>query len=561
MTRKSKPPAPTLTPRVFNALRMHSLALYAQETLSGPRVHGGKFVIAPHHEKWCDMVQTSQRVSIKSSRGHGKTMLLAKAYALWMAERFPNETGFIFSAAADQAKQRMQDIIDEVTTNPKLEHLYPRTKNKQLWGARGIRLANGHTIYARGYGSRVRGGHPRWIVCDDILSDNSAYSDVVRKKEIDYFYQAIIPMLMPDSRIVVIGTPMNRADLLAHLDNDPQFVSATFPAFDRDGNPLWAAQFSKEKLLAEQKSMGTVRFSREFLCVPVADAASLFPGHLFVGPDVERPEIKLGMPRETWNRLGIHDFYIGVDFGLSASVSADFTVIWTTGLDRWGNRWIVDITREKGLSYSEQKAAIRRPAEKYRAASVFVEAIQAQRIFGEELQKETDLPIHLFHTTEKKHALTGGLPSLRILFENKKIRIPTHPDCDKTRELIDAWIGEMQGLTVDRGKVVSVAEHDDLPMAFWISEQAIARGGFSFSFGEQPGDKEAFDELLAELRASEDDVDEFDDPIPSARRGPPGHGNLDFGDNDAYGPSSTGMSPASPSSPSFIPLLGPWGRF
>ncbi len=57
----------------------------------------------------------------------------------------------------------------------------------------------------------------------------------------------------------------------------------------------------------------------------------------------------------------------------------------------------------------------------------------------------------------------------------------------------------MQGITVHNGKAISVAEHDDLPMANWICERALQFGGFDFSFGEEDGDKEALEDMLRNM--------------------------------------------------------------
>ena len=61
------------------------------------------------------------------------------------------------------------------------------------------------------------------------------------------------------------------------------------------------------------------------------------------------------------------------------------------------------------------------------------------------------------------------------------------------------------------GRVVSTGEHDDLVMAFWICNNAILKGNFSFAFGEQIGDKEVYEADMREMMGDpeEDDMDEF----------------------------------------------------
>ena len=109
----------------------------------------------------------------------------------------------------------------------------------------------------------------------------------------------------------------------------------------------------------------------------------------------------------------------------------------------------------------------------------------------------------MHHTGESKHSQTMGLPSLRILLENAKYRLPMGDE--RSREMVGNWITEMNSITVHNGKVVSLAEHDDLPIACWIGERALSSGHFAFDFEEQDGDKEAFDDLIASIERPPDE--------------------------------------------------------
>ena len=87
-----------------------------------------------------------------------------------------------------------------------------------------------------------------------------------------------------------------------------------------------------------------------------------------------------------------------------------------------------------------------------------------QRIFGDELIRTSDLPIKKFHTGVQKHSLDKGVPSLRVLLENGKFRIPRGDA--RSVELTDIWIDEMRSFTWHDGKLASVGGHDDTVMAY-----------------------------------------------------------------------------------------------
>jgi hypothetical protein len=120
-----------------------------------------------------------------------------------------------------------------------------------------------------------------------------------------------------------------------------------------------------------------------------------------------------------------------------------------------------------------------------------IEANQMQRVWPQELRRETDIPIRSFFTTGitpkkpwrkgmtsiavNKHHIDRGIPSLRMSFENKKWRIPRGDE--RSIELTDQWMGELQCMSIHSGKVVSVGEHDDLCLATWFCDVAIRMGG------------------------------------------------------------------------------------
>lgn len=476
-----------------------SCALFASEVLTGPfePPYNGRFLISAHHDEWDDLVSAHRRLCVMSARDHGKTWFFSFAYPIWQAWRKPGKSGFIFSATKEQAVRILADIKLEFETNPRLSHLVPSPGSRRRWSSTLIELENGHKIYARGFGTKVRGAHPCWIVCDDSLNDETVYSDLVRTKQIEYYHTAITNMVTPDGQIIVVGTPFHAADLYADLSENPEYHFARFPALAPGGRPLWWQRYSRDTLLRKKREIGEIRFAREFMVDPVADDMSLFPMHLFRGEHVERPAIILGLDAEFWERVGVVP-YMGVDFAMSSSVQADYTVIWVMGRDKFGNRWIMDIFRQKGMPYQEQLSKINELGRKYKPALVFLEANQMQRIFGDELIRTTDLPIKQFVTGAAKNTLDKGVPSLRVLLENGKIKIPRGDR--RSVEITNTWIEEMRAFTYQDGKLQSVGTHDDCVMALWVCDQAIRAGGFSFDFGEDIDlSAEATKQLLADL--------------------------------------------------------------
>lgn len=476
-----------------------SCAFFAQEMLTGPPEppYKGKFLIAEHHEEWDDLIAAHDRVCVLAPRDHGKTFFFDFAYPIWKAATQKGSIGFIFSATQDQAVRILSDIKTELESNPKLQYLVPTRRDGGAWSSTHIRLSNGSHVYARGFGTRVRGAHPHWIVVDDGLNDETIYSEIVRKKQKEYFYTAITNMCVPGGQIIVVGTPFHADDLYADLEKNLEYEFRKYQAMQEDGSVLWPERYSKEILEARKQEIGSIRFTREFQCEPVADDMSLFPGYLFKGSPIECYNLTLGMPKEFWEEAGVQIF-MGCDFAMSSSVQADYTVVWVMGVDKSGNRWLIELIRVKGLGFQEQLSLINEQGRKYEPALIFLEANQMQRIFGDELIRTSDLPIKQFVTGVQKNSLDKGVPSLRVLLENKKFRIPRGDK--RSVEMTNIWIDEMRAFTWNDGKLQSVGGHDDTVMGCWICDQAIRHGGFKFTFGDEYDvQSENMDDLIAEL--------------------------------------------------------------
>jgi len=509
LTKKERQKDPTFQAMHSSVIDSY-LAAYAVEVLRGPPEYGGNFLIGPHHIDWSDAVNKYHRILSLASRDHGKSMFLCFAYPLWMADRrAPGRLGYIISGSAKLAEEHLNKIRMEIIgggenggPNPKLQHLLPFKKDT----AGTIVFANGSEIRARGFGTNVRGGHPFWLVGDDMGNDEWLWSPSTRKKSIDYFLSAIRPMVVPGGQLIVVGTPFSQNDLYAYLEDTGIYHVMKHPAILPNGEPLWPERYSKERLEQTKKEMGSsIRFSREYMCSPASDDAMLFPPSLFTQPDIRQP-YDLGLGPDYWHRKECR-LFTGVDLAMSTSAGADYMVIFTIADNsKTGERWIVDIEREKGLGYQDQVDKIVKHATKYQSDMVFVEANQFQRVISDMVARTSKVTIRPFYTTgsgrsttrgpisktysANKNAFDQGVPSLRMLLENRKLRIPDFPS---SKETIDEWVNEMQAFAWSNGKLQGVGAHDDLVMAFWIANKAADAGSAFQAYWE-------FDEV--ELRES-----------------------------------------------------------
>ena len=474
---------------IHRRLLAASLAYYNTMILMGPpeEPYHGKFICNNHVLEWDEMVQRNTRVLIKAARDHGKSFCFSVGYTLWRADAsHPGSLIYLFSANQTLAEERLAEVRFQLDRNPKLAHL---TNDRTKDTAREIMLTTGSVIRARGWGVRVRGGHPRYIVCDDILDDQAIYSETLRRRATEYFFSVPSNMVVPGGQIVVIGTPFHHADVYTVIERTGKYAVKVYPSKSQDGTALFSERYSIETLKEKEEEIGAARFAREYMCIPLTDEASYFPTHLFEGPGVRMPYV-LGLPWKYWHDLGCEQ-YTGVDIAMSSAVGADYFVIFTLAVNPDGERFIANIRRGKGWSLQRQLDELKAENELMRPCVFHIESNQAQRLITDEARVKLGLPVRYFFTSgvqpkkdwtrgmttlsANKHALDRGVPSLRLSLEAKKWRIPRGDA--RSIELTDLWIGEMNMISYQDAKIVSVGEHDDTVFACWFAEVAAQLGG------------------------------------------------------------------------------------
>lgn len=452
--------------------------------------------VAEHHKDWSSLIAKNKRLAINAARDHGKSYFFSLAYVLWRAyfawkpslkdvlevnveagENLPKVSmGYIYSNTQTQAIALLEIVKREIESNPFLRHLKPSYTDS--WSKMEVVLSNGAVIRARGYGTAVRGAHPCWLVADDVLNDESIYSELTRKKTIEYFYSAISPMVVPGGQIIVVGTPMHREDLYQVLKTNRRYVFRSYAATPE--KPLWPGRYSKKMLEEKREEIGTTRFAREFECVPISDESTLFPENILAQCYDDQFEMPRALTPELRN-IFKNGIYTGMDLALSASVGADYTVITTIGIDEFKTRYILNIFRKRGMTMTEQLHALQEIHSNFRPNKIFVEDNAYQRVFRDELVRSTDMPVEGYTTTARsKNSMESGVPSLQMLFENRKFVIPRKTERD--RVITDALCGELRCFTWLDGKLQGVGSHDDMVMSLFLANECYASSSFNFVF-------------------------------------------------------------------------------
>ena len=353
------------------------------------------------------------------------------------------------------------------------------------------------TLEAVGVRGAVTGGHFDLSLVDDLEDDENVRIASRREATREWLGGTFSPMHDPGSCSLAIGTRKHHDDAYSHMLKDPTYevieerAISTWPesyeyTYDRDEHGrrvvtgvdvvggydvLWAEGRPLDFLLLELLSIGSKLFNREYQgqvqddgSAPVKWSeleAAMDDGSYLSFYDV--PDVKGLAVVQGW------DFALVHDPNRAESQDTDYTVGVTWASDRDGNRYLLSMIRERGITPARLRQLVKAEFDRWVALGVRPRFVAVERNnFGElhylGLKKQTDLPIRPHHTSGKKKADPWeGVPSLSTLFENGKVSLPTADEA--SAKLSRTLCLELWGLGHEK--------HDDTVMALWIAETVL----------------------------------------------------------------------------------------
>ena len=426
------------------------------------------FDYSRHHEAWDEGLAKNRYYCVKASRDHGKSVFFM-SYALWIAAFQPGTHIMIFSHSLEQTLEHMRFIRNNIETTPSIRHLIPEGRP---WRKTYFEFSNGSRIMAKSVGGGTRGFHPNVVLCDDILWGTTGTE---LQRAADWFYGVLLPVLHHTGRLMMVGTPFSYNDLYSQLEETETFTVETYPAINKEGVALWPERWNIQALDERRLTMPAIQFSREYLCEPIHDVASMFPHDILEKARnkdlvlLDRAEYEYDDEGEVLGVFGQH--FIGWDTAIASDKNADFTAMTVLRTPPGENaKQIVGIVHEKGMSGAAQKNHILLLNNRFQPDLIELEGNNFQRMFAAELQDmRNDIPIRTFMTTKtRKESL---FMSLLMAFEQGQIQTPYGDK--KSQEFTHKLETELNRFGMQKnGKLESVGTHDDLAMSLALANWA-----------------------------------------------------------------------------------------
>ena len=426
------------------------------------------FLYNHHHDDWNKGLSESQYYCVKASRDHGKSVFFM-SYALWLAAFNPKTHIMVFSHSLEQTLEHMRFVRNLIEENDILRHLKPQGKP---WAKSYFEFSNGSRMMAKSVGGATRGYHPDVVVCDDILWGTTSTE---LAKTADWFYGVLLPVLHHSSKLMMVGTPFSYNDLYAELEEKETFRVETYPAINMEGVPLWPDRWDLDALEQRRMSMPAIQFSREYLCEPIHDLASMFPMPLL--EQARDKDLVLQDRADTnYNELGEADgvfgqHFIGHDPAIASDKNADYTAMTVMRMKpEEEKKEIIHVVHEQGMSSVAQKRMMVTLNNKFQPDLIELEGNNFQRMLEQEMRElKADMPIRIFMTTRtRKESL---FMSLLLAFEQGHIKTPYGDE--RSRKYTNALEQELNRFGMQKnGKLESVGTHDDLAMSIALANWA-----------------------------------------------------------------------------------------
>lgn len=310
---------------------------------------------AVHHWQWLDIFLDSsiQRSVIVAPRESAKTTW-GLIYMVWYIGNNPLSSNFIGSVSDKQAQERLSMVKTMIESDERWKKAFPHVvpdlergwsnnglfvKRADIPYAEWIELVamKGHmvdpTLVAGGAGSRVVIGKriSGIVLLDDLMDDKNSLTPLQRDRVYKWLMLTVAPTLLPDAKIVLIGTRWHRDDIIGRLLVRSDWHINSVSAIDEDGNSYWPEVWPMERLMAKKHEIGQAFFGAAYLNKPEGLA----------GQDFDLSWFKyLPSPLPKMVRV-----VLGIDLAISLKEHADYTVIATLGFDADNNFYILGITR------------------------------------------------------------------------------------------------------------------------------------------------------------------------------------------------------------------------
>jgi predicted phage terminase large subunit-like protein len=273
----TSPPRSMLTPpKLVDAIRRARANVNTFARLCFTDSLGRRLQPAEVHRELQAFLTAHPRALVELPRDHGKSVQVC-VRLVWELGRRPGLRVKVVCATRELAAERGRFLRDAIAENPCVRLVFPHLKPARPWEESRFTVRRrgtvvGPTVAALGIGAHSTGARADLLVCDDVVDVQALRSRADRERVKQAFRENLVNLLEPDGRLWYVFTPWHGDDLSAELKQTGVYGHLRRP-IGPDLEPVWPAQWPRERLAQRRREIGEVAFARAYRLVCVTDGA------------------------------------------------------------------------------------------------------------------------------------------------------------------------------------------------------------------------------------------------------------------------------------------------
>ena len=430
------------------------------------------FPLADMHKTWYKSLQENERVAIICARGHLKTSF-SLTYLLWQMYSNSNFRALYIGNTFSQVVDKLTQFEELCRRSWRVSPLIPSKENTKYntarWNMTQKEFSNGSRVRGAVIGGALEGPHVHLIILDDVLEEFPRLND---EKIINYLNRVVLPMRLPKSQIVLIGTQKRPADITAYVKENPYWDCIWHTALKKDGLPRWPEYWTVDRLEEERLAMGSRAFESEYMLNPIDPESAVIPWSV-LEPCLNNDLEMFSGPINDWITV------MGVDLAVGFDTQHDETAYCVVAYNpkteqrKVLHQWNGKVQGEGASWLKEQVTNISKIAGIYKPESIMVESNGFQRLVAHAARDVERLPIKTHNTGNERNHSQIGIPGIAVAMEKGLYEIPfggTAKESSRpgTRDLVR---GLMQLMWDGKGKLEGHVA--DPVISLWMCELAI----------------------------------------------------------------------------------------
>ena len=294
------------------------------------------YKIGRHHRLIADALQQVERgeitrLIITMPPRHGKSMLASEYFPAWYLGRNPESQIIAATYSQDLASTFGRKVRNQLI-DPLYKSVFGTGASDDSASASQVMTTRGGVYNAVGVGGALTGRGAHLLLIDDpIKGREEADSEIIRRKQREWYNAVAYTRLMPNGAIVVIQTRWHEDDLAGYVLADHAhegWIQLNLPAINNDGAALWPDQYPIEQLERIRKTIGAREWNALYQQNPTPAEGVQFKNEWF-------HRYRLGDEPQ-----GLR-YYMASDFAVTPD-AGDYTEHGVFGVDHHGKWWLVD---------------------------------------------------------------------------------------------------------------------------------------------------------------------------------------------------------------------------